>query len=103
MEEAGPNGSISFLDLLITPETDGTLTTKVYRKPTHTDQYLQWDSNHNLASKYSVINTFTHRAKTLCSTPDSTKQELEHLEKALMGCKCPRWAIQKVLHKTNIL
>ena len=87
MEEAGPDGSIPFLDLLITPDADGTLTTKVYRKPTHTDQYLQWDSNHNLASKYSVINTLTHRAKTLCSTPESIKQELEHLEKVLTGCK----------------
>ena len=38
MEEAGPNGCIPFLDLLITPKADGTLTTKVYRKPTHTDQ-----------------------------------------------------------------
>ena len=44
---------------------------------------------------FSVINTLTHRAKTLCSTPDSTKQELEHLEKALMGCKYPRWTIQQ--------
>ena len=67
-EEAGPDGSILFLDLLITPKTDGTLTTKVYGKPAHTDQYLQWDSNHNLASIYCVINTLTHRAKTLFHT-----------------------------------
>ena len=40
MEEAGPDGSIPFLDLLITPDADGTLTTKIYRKPTHTDQYF---------------------------------------------------------------
>ena len=99
MEEAGPDGSIPFLDLLITPEVDGTLTTKVYRKPTHTDKYLQWDSNHTLASKYSVINTLTHRAKTLCSTLESIKQELEHLEKVLIGCKYPRWAIKKILQK----
>ena len=99
MEEPGPDGSIPFLDLLITPKADGTLTTKVYRKPTHTDQYLQWDSNHNLAAKYSVINTLTHRARTLCSTPESIKQELEHLEKVLIGCKYPRWAMKKILQK----
>ena len=99
IEEAGPDGSIPFLDLFITPKADGTLTTKVYRKPTHTDQYLQWDSNHNLASKYSVINTLTHRASTLCSTPESINQELEHLEKVLIGCRCPRWALKNILQK----
>ena len=30
----------------------------------HTDQYLQWDSHHNIAAKYSVISTLTHRGKT---------------------------------------
>ena len=99
MEKAGPDGSIPFLDLLITPKADGTLTTKVYRKPTHTDQYFQWDSNHNLASQYSVINTLIHRARTLCSTPESINQELEHLEKVLIGCKYPKWAIKKILQK----
>ena len=57
------------------------------------------DSNHNLASKYSVINTLTHRAKAQCSTPESIKQELEHLEKVLIGCKYPRWEIKKILQK----
>ena len=100
MEEAGPDGSIPFLDILITPKADGIFTTMVYRKPTHTDQYLQWDSNHNLASKYSVtINTLTHRARTLCSTAEFINTELEHLEEVLRDCKYPRWAIKKILHK----
>ena len=41
------------------------------------------DSNHNLASKYSVINTLTHRGRTLCYTPELINNELEHLEKSL--------------------
>ena len=69
VEKARPDGSIPFLDILITPQSDGTFTTKVYRKPTHTDLYLHWDSHHDLASKYSLINNLPHRARTICSTP----------------------------------
>ena len=59
-EEPGPDGSLPFLDILITPEEDGRLTTTVYRKPTHTDQYLHWDSHHTIFSKYSVVGTLYH-------------------------------------------
>ena len=40
-----------FFDIIITPKPDGTLTTGVYRKPTHTYQYLQWGSHHHIAAK----------------------------------------------------
>ena len=63
----------------------------------HTDQYLQWDCHHNLACKYSVINTLTHRAKAVCSISQLLKEELKHLEGALTQCKYPRWAFQKIL------
>ena len=36
-EEAREDGSMPFLDMMVTPQEDGTLTTKVYRKPTHTE------------------------------------------------------------------
>ena len=39
-EDQGEDGYVSFLDILITPEEDGSLRTTVYRKPTHTDLYL---------------------------------------------------------------
>ena len=96
-EEQKEDGSMPFLDILVTPQEDRTLTSKVYRKPTHTDQYLQWDSHHNLACKYSVINTLTHRAKAVYSNPQLLTEELNHLESALSKCKYPRWAFQKVL------
>ena len=36
------NGAMQFLDTLVKPEEDNTLSPTVYRKPMHTDQYLQW-------------------------------------------------------------
>ena len=55
VEDNKENGSIPFLDTIVKPEVDGGLSITVYRKPTQ--QYLQWDSHHNLSSKFSVINT----------------------------------------------
>ena len=86
-EELRQDGSMPFLDTLVTPQEDGTLTTSVYRKPTHTDLYLQWDSHHNLASKYSVINTLTHRVKAVCSNSELLETELKHLQEILGYCK----------------
>ena len=74
------NGAIPFLDTLVKPEADNSLSVKVYCKPTHTDQHLQWDSHHNLSANYSVIGTLTHRAKTVCTTPGLLNEELQHLK-----------------------
>ena len=96
-EEPRQDGSMPFLDTLVTPQQNGTLTTSVYSKPTHTDLYLQWDSHHNLASKFSVINTLTHRAKAVCYNAKLLETELKHLQEVLGHCKYPKWAIDKVL------
>ena len=101
VEDNKEDGSIPFLDTIVKPEVDGSLSITVYRKPTHTDQYLQWDSHHNLSAKFSVINTLSHRAQTVCSNPELLKQEKEHLRKALTKCKYPKWALDKVEKRHN--
>ena len=57
VEDNKEDGSIPFLDTIVKPEANAGLSITVYRKPTHTDQYLQWNSHHNLSAKFSVINT----------------------------------------------
>ena len=76
VEGSQGSGHIPFLDTLVTPEADNSLSFTVYHKPTHTDQYLEWDSHHNLSAKYSVIGTLTHRAKTVCTKPELLQKEL---------------------------
>ena len=101
VEDNKEDGSIPFLDTTVKPEANGSLSISVYRKPTHTDQYLQWDSHHTLSAKFSVINTLSHRAKTVCSNPELLKQEKEHLRKALTQCKYPKWALDNVEKRLN--
>ena len=88
-EDSKADGSMSFLDILITPAEDGRLNTTVYRKPTHTDMYLKWDSHHPISSKYSVVGTLHHRAKTVCSSPNMLQREEEHLSRVLQIASTP--------------
>ena len=49
--------------------------TSVYRKPTHTDQYLHWDSNHHITARQSVYNTLAHRDKIVSSNQETLNKE----------------------------
>ena len=88
-----------FLDTLVTPCPDDSLSTRVYRKPTHTDLYLQWDSHHTIAAKYSVVSTLHHRANAVCSTQQLLEEEEHHLGKVLKENKYPNWALNRVKNK----
>ena len=100
-ETSKADGSIPFLDTWITPQRDGSLQTKVYRKPTHTHQYLQWDSHHSISNKYSVISSLMHRAKDVCSTKKLLEEEQNVIQEALQACKYPTWAIYRMKTKIN--
>ncbi|XP_067671808.1 uncharacterized protein [Haliotis asinina] len=63
-----------------------TLTTSVYRKPTHTDQYIHFSSCHPIQVKSGVITTLTRRAKPISSTPELLEIELDHLSHAFTTC-----------------
>ena len=46
---------ILFLDTTASRDSDGLLTNTVYRKPTHTDQYLAYDSHHLQSVKRVIV------------------------------------------------
>ena len=68
IELPGTDG-LPFLDTLTKP-TPNSIDSTVYRKPTHTDRYIDYNSNHPISAKLSVIHTLTHRAIQVCSTPE---------------------------------
>ena len=58
--------TIPFLDVLLVFQEDGSLRQKVYRKLTHIDRYLHYNSFHHPSIKNSVCKTLVNRAKTIC-------------------------------------
>jgi hypothetical protein len=77
------NGQLPFLDILICRKEDGILGHTVYRKPTHTDLYLNGQSHHHPSQKAAVLSTLVHRAK-LISDNISISAELDHLEQTFL-------------------
>ena len=72
--------TIPLLDVLLIIQEDGSFGHKVYRKPTHTDRYLHYNSFHHPSIKNSVCKTLINRAKTICEV-DNIEGELEHLRR----------------------
>src|SRR5436190_11970228 len=76
--EVENNRSLPFLDVLVTRKEDGTLGHSVYRKPAHTDRYLNAASHHHPLQKNAVLNTLANRALKI-SDKENIDSEIKHL------------------------
>ncbi|KAJ0039381.1 hypothetical protein NL108_016169 [Boleophthalmus pectinirostris] len=82
--EEEKDGAIPFLDIKIQHIADGSIKITVYRKPTHTDQYLLWTSQHPTAHKLSVVRTLLERA-TLITDRQGGRGETRHTNTQTMS------------------
>ncbi|KAI8484597.1 hypothetical protein Bbelb_377040 [Branchiostoma belcheri] len=78
-QEPSHDNMLPFLDTKTIVEEDGNLRFEVYRKPTHTDQYLAFDSHHPLEHKLAVIKTLFHRADNIVTSDQAKTDEQRHL------------------------
>lgn len=90
---------LPFLDVMVIKDSlNNTLTTSVYRKDTHTNRYLHYNSHHHPRIKTGIISCLKHRAKTICS--DSlVQQELNHLKDVFITNGYPPRVIQNTMTK----
>ena len=86
---------IAFLDTLVHVLPSGTTKITIYRKATHTDQYLDFQSNHHIKQKIGIINTFKHRIEELVTEEEDKAKELKHVKKALKRCGHPNWSLNR--------
>ena len=94
--ETENDNKIAFLDASVSREPDGRLTTSVYRKPTHTDQYLAYDSHHPHSVKRGIVKCLYAQAKRLVTTPSVISAEKKHLSSVLVSNGYPSSFVQKI-------
>ena len=92
METENDNG-IAFLNVSVSREPDGRLTT---RKPTHTGQYLAYDSHHPQSVKRGIVKCLYDRAKRLVTKPSVISAEKKHLSSVLVSNGYPSSFVQKI-------
>ena len=68
MEEES-NGELVFPDALL-KRNNGEISALVYRKPTHTDQYLHYSSHHQTSCNESVVSYLFNRAYSITTNKD---------------------------------
>ena len=95
------NNQIAFLDALVSRK-DNALIVDVYRKPTHTDRYLDFFSHHDKRHKISTAETLLHRATNLPNTKQGKETELIRVTDALRINNYPQNVISNIL-KRNLL
>ena len=93
--EIESDSRIAFLDTWVNREPDGSTSITIHRKKTHTDQYLDFASNHPVRQKMGIISTMKHRIDTLVTKPKEKEKELDYVKKKLRQCGHPEWLLNR--------
>ncbi|XP_072394911.1 uncharacterized protein [Diabrotica undecimpunctata] len=83
------------------PKEDAGYATKVYRKLTHTNIYLNCYSNHNVNIKKGVIKCLYDRTRSICSNENAFLEKKNLLTKILTKNDHPVSFINMKFHKTE--
>ncbi|KAM7311897.1 uncharacterized protein ISCGN_008804 [Ixodes scapularis] len=81
--ERETDGVLPFLDVSVRRPSDA-LNFAVYRKPTHTGRYLDFESYHPTSHKASVVSALFRRALSVCSTEEAIREEVKKIKADLV-------------------
>ncbi|XP_072028555.1 uncharacterized protein [Amphiura filiformis] len=99
--ERKSNGQLPMLDVMVKREENGSLSFQIYRKPTHTNQYLNFASHHPLQHKLGVVRTLVDRASSIVTKEEDLDHELNSIHKSLAVCGYDKWTLDTATNKTN--
>ena len=97
--EIQTENKLSFLEVMTQIQIDRSLKFTIFRKKTHTDQYLHFNSNHHMSQKLGIPKTLNRRADMLVTDDNEQEKEKNYVERALKRCGYPKWATDKAKKK----
>ena len=100
-KEEENNSTLPFVDTLVQRNCDKTISVKIYRKPTHTNQYLKYTSHNPTSAKQSVITALFDRTDNVVSNENDKIEEKHHILAALQQNGYPKEFIQRTVEKHN--
>ena len=80
--EKESNGELAFLDTLL-KRNNGEISVLVYRKPTHTDQNLQYSFEHQKSCKENVTSSLLNRTYSIITNRDDLRKENAEIKQVL--------------------
>ena len=99
--EVEKDGKLAFLDTEVQRKADKSLSVSVYRKPTHTDQYLNAGSHHLDSVKNSVVSSLFNRAKSITSGLEDLDREYKRISSVLQANEYKQDHIRKVTKRMS--
>ena len=97
-KEVEKDNSLNFLDLTLSHD-NGRITTKTYRKPTHTGQGTNYSSFIDHLFKINAIKTLLHRAYSTCTSWIEFDEELKYLSSYFAMNRYPNNVVMKEIHR----
>jgi len=98
--ECESNDSINFIGLTIKHNQNGNLhgfETSIYRKPTSTSLFTNFNSFTPLAYRLSVFKCLVYRAYHLCSSWNSFHEEVTCIKSMLLRNAFPSWILDRII------
>ena len=99
--EEGDKGTLPFLDVLI-QKKGNSVVTSIFRKPTNTDIYLNWNAFAPNTWIRGTLKTLLERVYILCSNIELLQKELKSLVKVFHETNnCPHYVIKQILKQVQ--
>lgn len=100
--ETETDNCLSFLDVKVMKNSDGSFETDIHRKKTDTNVYLNWNSFAPKPWKVGTLKGLVRRAFTICSTDEYRDKEVAFLKKVFVQINgFPSKVVNKVVNEVR--